>query len=217
MIENENSSNKFFKYFKTLYNRNKKILIISTGLFFISAFLGIIIGYFYSGLTGYLLTLVVNMLKSVIIETPTLAIFLHNLQAILVIYVGGVIGIIPFVSLFSNGFLYGAFIGYLSHGDIINNFGATNPQIFLIYTVPHGIFEIPGFIIASSAGFRLTTMIAGLIKSFIDKTPASDHYWKFKDSIALLVISVILIFIAAMIEANITISIGNYFTGLNLP
>ena len=43
-------------------------------------------------------------------------------------------------------------------------------------------------------------------------SPVSDHYWEFKDSIALLAVSIFLIIIAAIIEANITLHLGNYIT-----
>jgi uncharacterized membrane protein SpoIIM required for sporulation len=79
--------------------------------------------------------------------------------------------------------------------------------------LPHGIFEISGFIISGAAGFRLTTLVIAVLKR---KNPINEHYWKLKDSLALLAIAIVLLFIAATIEANYSISVGNYITGLNL-
>ena len=198
-----------------LYRRNKIFLITSAAIFFLSILIGIITGYFLPETTGHYLTLQVKELGSHV-EKTTLSIFLNNFKAALLIYAGGLVGIITAGILSVNGFLYGAFLGYFAHGGILSHYGVDTPKDFLIYTVPHGIIEIPALIISGAAGFRLTSAIFGLIKSIIRKKPADEHYWKLKDSLALLVIAVILLFIAAIIEANITPTLGNYITGLNI-
>lgn len=216
MTSDTNFWNKYLRVFIDLYNRNKTVLTLSVVIFFGFLFLGILVGYFSSDFIGNLLKTLVKTLHESNIEITALSLFLHNLQAALIAYFGGIIGIIPFGALSANGFIYGAFLGYLIHGNIVTSSGVLTPGYFIIYTLPHGIFEIPGFIIAGTAGFRLTTMVLGVIKSVMRKTPISNHYWKFKDSLALLAIAIVLIFIAAIIESNITISVGNYITNLNL-
>jgi len=216
MVSDNNFWNKYSGVFIDLYNRNKTILTLSVVIFFGFLFLGILIGYFSSDFIGNLLKTLVKILHESNIEITTLSLFLHNLQAALIAYFGGIIGIIPLGALSANGFVYGAFLGYLLHNNIVTSSGVLTPGYFIIYTLPHGIFEIPGFIMAGAAGFRLTTMVVGVIKSVMRKTPISDHYWKFKDSLALIAIAIVLIFIAAIIEANITIFVGNYITNLNL-
>nr|WP_319373381.1 stage II sporulation protein M [uncultured Methanobacterium sp.] len=213
-VTDNNFWNKFSGVFKGLYNRNKTILTFSVVLFLGFLFLGILIGYFSSDYIGHLLNTYFTLLHESHIQINTLSIFLHNLQAALVAYFGGLIGIIPVGVLSVNGFLYGAFLGYLIHGPIVTSSGVFTPVHFIVYTLPHGILELPGFIIAGAAGFRLTTLVIGVIKSIMRKTPISDHYWKFKDSLVLLAIAIVLIFIAAIIEANITLPLGNYITGL---
>jgi stage II sporulation protein M len=215
-ITDNNFWNKYSGVFIGLYNRNKTILTFSVVLFFGFLFLGILTGYFSSGYIGHLLNTYFTLLHESHIQINTFSIFFHNLQAALVAYFGGLIGIIPVGVISVNGFLYGAFLGYLIHGPIVTSSGVFTPVHFLVYTLPHGILELPGFIIAGAAGLRLTTMIIGLIKSIMRKTPINDHYWKFEDSLALLAIAIALIFIAAIIEANITLTVGNYVTGLNL-
>lgn len=214
-ITDNNFWNKFSGVFKGLYNRNKTILTLSVVLFLGFLFLGVLIGYFSSGYTGRLLNTYFTLLHESHIQINTLSIFLHNLQAALVAYFGGLIGIIPVGVLSANGFLYGAFLGYLIHGPIVTSSGVFTPVHFIVYTLPHGILELPGFIIAGAAGLRLTTLVIGVIKSILRKTPISDHYWKFKDSLVLLAVAIVLIFLAAIIEANITLSLGNYITGFN--
>jgi uncharacterized membrane protein SpoIIM required for sporulation len=216
MISDNNFWNKYSGVFIDLYYRNKTVLTLSVVIFFGFLFLGIIIGYFSSDFIGNLLKTYVKSLHASNVELTTISLFLHNLKAALIAYFGGIIGIIPVGALSSNGFVYGAFLGYLIHGAIVTSSGVLTPVHFIIYTLPHGIFEIPGFIMACAAGFRLTTLVIGIIKSMMRKTPISDHYWKFKDSLALLAIAIVLIFIAAIIEANITLPVGNYITNLNI-
>lgn len=206
----------FFNFFKGLYYRNKAVLVVSVAIFFSFLFIGLLIGYISSDFIGNLLKTYVNLLQGAKIEITTLSIFMHNLQAALIAYFGGIIGIIPFGVLSFNGFFYGAFLGYLMHGSIVTSSGVLTTESFIIYTMPHGIFEFTGFVIAGAAGFRITTLVIGVIKSKIEGKPIGEHYWKLKDSLALLAIAIVLIFIAAIIEANITLSLGNYITNLNL-
>jgi Uncharacterized membrane protein len=215
MFSNDNINGKYIEFFIGLYNRNKKLLILSAGIYFLSLVIGVIMGYFLLNTIGYFLTIVINRLREMTIEINTTSIFLHNLTSIFITYVGGIIGIIPAGMVFENGFLYGSFVGYFMHGGILNNYGVSNPLNFIIYTLPHGIFEIPGLIISGTAGFRLASMIISFMGNIGKNTPIKN-YWKLKDSLALFIIGIILTFIAAIIEANFSLSIGNHITGLNL-
>ena len=204
----------WFNYFYGLYNRNKLMLAIAAAIFFLALFIGIFVGYFFPDFTSNLLNQYVKGLLNIHIEKTALSIFLHNLQAALLNYLGGVIGIIPVGALSANGFIIGAFFGYLINHSYQTAIGFLYAREFIIYTLPHGIFEIPGFIIAGAAGFRLTTVVIELIKNVINKNPKNEDNWRFKDSLGLFAISVILLLIAAIIEANITIPLGNLLTGL---
>lgn len=214
-ISDNNFRGKYFKIIIGLYQRNRMVLALSASLFLGFVFMGILIGYFSSDFIENLLKTYMNILHKANIEITTLSIFLHNLQAALIAFFGGIIGIVTFLVLAFNGFVYGAFIGYLMHGTMLSSSGGITPLHFLIYTLPHGIFELTGFIIAGAAGFRITTLVGGLIKSVLKGKPIVDQYWKLKDSITLLLIAIVLLLIAAFIEANITMALGNYITGLN--
>jgi stage II sporulation protein M len=172
------------------------------------------VGYFFPDFIFNLLNEYVKALLSLHIEKTTLSIFSHNLQAALLNYLGGVVGIIPAGVLSFNGFIIGAFFGYLINHSYVTSIGAINARDFLIYTLPHGIFEILGLIIAGTAGFRLTTIIIELIKNTINKDPKNFNNWKIKDSLSLFMVSIILLLIAASIEANITPTLGNLLKGL---
>ncbi len=214
IISDNNLQDKFINYFNGLYNRNKTILVISIAIYLASLFVGIMVGYFSIVFTRNFLA---YLARETNVELTTLSLFIHNLQAVFLSYFGGLIIIIPAVALAFNGFIYGAFIGFLLNNGISSNYGILTVGDFIIYTLPHGILEIPGFIIAGTAGFRLSTLVVGVLKSIIKDTSIKVHYWKLEDSFALLIIAIILIFIAANIEANITVSLGNHITGLHLP
>lgn len=190
-----------FGYFIGLYNRNKRILTFSAILFFATVFISILSGYIYPNFASYLMKM---KLFGNGPETA-LQLFYHNSQNAILMYFGGIVGIISAIFIILNGFLFGEFLGYYIQTGIIN------AGIFLIYILPHGIFEFTSIIIACAAGFRLTTLIIGII----NKKSINEHYWKLKDSIALIVIAIILLFIAANIEANLSNYIGNYITGLH--
>lgn len=212
-ISNDIFQDKHNDFFKGLYNRNKKLLTVSAIIFFASIIIGVLIGYFLADFMRSFLTIFADQLRSQV-EISTVSIFMHNLRAALITYIGGVIGIVPALALFGNGFVLGSLVGYLMHGGILNH-SSLNLVDILSYILPHGIFEIPAYIITGAAGFRLTTVITGSINNRRGKT-YSDNHQKFKDSLALLAIAVILFVIAAIIEANFTIPIGNYITGLHV-
>jgi stage II sporulation protein M len=207
-------NSKCLEFFSGLYNRNKLLLTLAAAVFFVSLFIGVIVGYFFPDFIFNLLNEYVKALLSLHIEKTTLSIFSHNLQAALLNYLGGVVGIIPAGVLSFNGFIIGAFFGYLINHSYVTAIGAINARDFLIYTLPHGIFEILGLIIAGTAGFRLTTIIIELIKNTINKDPKNFNNWKIKDSLSLFMVSIILLLIAASIEANITPTLGNLLKGL---
>jgi len=203
----------YSNYLSRLYNRNKFILQLAAVIFFVSLFLGILVGYLFPDIVRKIIDTYVQALLSLHIQKTTLSIFTHNLQAVLTEYIGGVIAIIPIFDLFSNGFFIGAFFGYLFNHSYTTAIGPLSAQKFLAYTIPHGIFEIPGLIIAGAAGLRLTTQVIDIIKQFRSQKPEQLKYRKFKDSLALMAISIILIFIAANIEANITPILGPILGG----
>ena len=105
---------------------------------------------------------------------------------------------------------------------------------YLALTLPHGIFEIPAIIIATTGGFVLLSFILhflwGLISPDLSYLDIFDPYFsnvkitikqrfyaafkknqnKIKESFILLCISVVLLIIAAFIEANITLPLASW-------
>jgi stage II sporulation protein M len=203
-----------YDYFVGLYNRNVKFIAFSAAIFFIALIIGGLLGYFLpQSVENFLMTIVkTDRIFARQHGITTLSILTHNLESLFITFFGGVIGIITFATLFLNGFIYGSFLGYLGSNHLSSStIGPLSPKLFIIYTVPHGIFEISGFIIAGAAGFKLTKIIYTLLRS---DDSVSEHNWEFKDAMALFIIAIFLIIIAAIIEANYTIPLGNYLTHL---
>ncbi len=191
-----------------LYNRNEFFIWISAGVFLGS----IIISYAFAGLLDSLLAPVLQNFQQKASEgtlkLETLSLFLNNVTVAALIYVSGALfGLGTIFFLISNG----AFVGYAASKYPLGS--------FIIFTIPHGIFEITGIILAGAAGFKLCSIVlnflkdATKIKSNISirnqlKYLLEVNVADFKDSLALFIIAVISLIIAAFIEANLSISWG---------
>ncbi len=80
-----------------------------------------------------------------------------------------------------------------------------NLNVFLLLTIPHGIFEIPGLIIAGSAGFKIP---CELLKFALGKKKEMIAEEDAKEFFKLVGLSILLIFIAAVIESKITLKLA---------
>jgi stage II sporulation protein M len=192
-------------FFGGLYKRNETFLMLSTALMIVS----IIIGYAFSDLLSPVLGVVFGDFQNRVvqgqIQLTTLSIFSNNLHVALLIYLGGLV-----LGTLSAGWLIinGLFIGYAGTQFPLGQ--------YLLYTIPHGVPELLGIIISGTAGFRLASCILHIlqdlthIKSDISRTNQFKyilevHVDEFWESLKLLLIAVILLIIAAFIEANITL------------
>jgi len=143
------------------------------------------------------------------------SIFFNNLYVAVMIFFGAILlGLITAILLISNGL----FIGY---------FATTLPlDTFLLLTLPHGIFEISGIIIAGAGGFSLISFIVNFLKDLVSfeknqwgEFPKlrervmfsfDNNYKKLYQSFILLGVAITLIFIAAIIEVYVTINLANF-------
>ena len=208
---------------KLAFSNNKGLLFISIVLFVIP----MLIGYFYADAISEYISPMVDAFEQQVqdgtITLTTHSLFTNNVTVAFILYglaaLGGVLGA---VILANNGL----FIGY---------YGADfDIWAYLALTVPHGIFEIPAIIIATTGGFVLLSFVLhflwGLISPDLSYLDIFDPYFsnvkittkqrfyasfkknqdKIKESFILLCISVVLLIIAAFIEANITVPLANW-------
>ncbi|MDP3036068.1 MAG: stage II sporulation protein M [Methanobacteriaceae archaeon] len=194
-----------------IYKHNEKYFALSAVIFFGSMFIG------YLHLLDFLMVPLQQQFKKSIMEgqikIETFSLFFSNLEVLLKLFAGGIaLGSITAIFIFING----AFIGYF----------ATQAPLadFILLTIPHGIFEIISFIIAGGAGFRLANFVYTFLRDLIEETWYGSFWGKLEhvynnqkdqltESIILLGIAILLLLIAAVIEANFTIAWYQYIKG----
>jgi stage II sporulation protein M len=199
--------------FTGLYGRNEIYFILSATIFISCLF----IGYAFAGFLDPILSAMLGNFKRRMVEgelqLTTLSLFINNIKITLMIYAGGLfVGVITAYFLISNAIFIGYTAAQFALGD------------FIIYTIPHGIFEILGIIIAGAAGFKLGHIVLNIIKGVLHlqsdfsitnqlKYLFEANWVDFKDTLIMMGIAIILILIAAIIEANFTLTWASYIKG----
>lgn len=209
-----NNDGEFQGFFSGLFKRNEFLIIVSALLLLGS----LLAGYFLAGYIDQFMASALRSFKESIskgqIKLTTASIFFNNIKIALYLYGGGIfVGITTIIMIVYNGI----FIGYVASKFNIGD--------FIIYTIPHGIFELSGIVMAGAAGLRLASTIINILRDILDITrsiPVLDqlkiimhaNYFEFKDSIKLMIIAAVLILIGAFIEANFTLAWGNFIKGV---
>ncbi|MFA0833564.1 MAG: stage II sporulation protein M [Methanobacterium formicicum] len=197
-----------------LYNRNETYFILSAMLFIASIF----IGYAFAGMLEPILGKMLGDFKRRLVQgelqLTTFSLFANNLKVALLLYGGGLLfGLVTAFYLISNG----VFIGYTAAQFQLGD--------FIIYTLPHGVFEVLGIIIAGAAGFKLGSIVINILKGLLKlqsdfsmfnqvKYLLEANWDDLKDTLIMMGIAVVLILIAAVIEANFTIAWASYMKGV---
>ena len=175
-----------------------KLLLIFTSSFFY--LLGVLLGFFY--------TPILRNIHSLNIFTENIninLILLNNVKLVMLLIVGGLLmGSLTTINLVINGQFLGVIIRELitSHDLISTLF------ILLLFVFPHGVFEIPAIIIAGAAGFKIPYEIVRYLAGRKEQVLTKEDI---KEYLTLSLISIILIIIAAFVEAYITPRIAMYF------
>jgi len=127
-------------------------------------------------------------------DPPALAVFIffNNLQACILLFLGGAtLGILTLVIIASNGIII---------GGIMELVREQKGLLFVAAAIlPHGIFEIPSFIISASLGFILGTALWAETRGEGDAAATARAHAR-----TFLLVVVPLVAIAAFIEAFIT-------------
>jgi stage II sporulation protein M len=197
-----------------LYNRNETFFMLSAMMFIASIF----IGYAFAGMLEPILGKMLGDFKRRLVQgelqLTTFSLFFNNIKIALMIYGGGLsLGVFTAFYLISNG----VFIGYTAAQFQLGD--------FIIYTLPHGVFELLGIIIAGAAGFKLASIVLNIIKGVLKlqsdfsmsnqlKYLLEANWDDFKDTLVMMALAVVLIMIGAIIEANFTLSWASYMKGV---
>jgi stage II sporulation protein M len=194
-----------------IYKHNEMYFALSAIIFFGSMFLG-----YLHLFDSFLAPLQQQFKRSIVegqIKLETFSLFFNNLEVLLKLFAGGIaLGSITVAFLFINGSLIGYFATQAPLAD------------FILLTVPHGIFEIISFIIGGAASFRLANFVYSFIRDMIEETWYGSFWGKLShvynlqsdqltESLILLGIAIVLLLIAAVIEANFTIGLYQYIKG----
>lgn len=140
--------------------------------------------------------------------------FIQNEWGGIVTYIASVFFAIPAILvLIYNGVNLGA------SGPLFNQLIPNGGIRYIVYLIPHGIFEITATVLQSVAGVLLFLFIWRFIKAWRSSQTesASDAFDKTKkvliQSIVLMVFATILLLIAAPIEAYISVPFSNLIVG----
>ena len=196
---------------------NKKMILAFYAIFFVSFILS-------AALVG-------GHMENVIDDIPDSAggskdgnvtateLFLHNELGGIEVYIASILfGIPAIIAIIYNGVSLGL------TGALLSHFMPKGWIQYIIYLIPHGIFEFTAMVIQSVAGILLFLFIVdflkGLIRSekngFKEKVIFSyeENNKRFIQSLVLMIFGTILLLIAAPIEAYVSIPLSNFILGV---
>lgn len=126
-------------------------------------------------------------------------IFLNNSRVLLAILVGGIFTLslgVLFVSLF-NGIHIGSGIGILT--------ASYGPTTAIAAVAPHGFLEVAAYVVAGSVSVRVSLLVVAARAEGGDPGPRMRDV--LAESLALVLLAMVLLATAAVIESNVTPSI----------
>ena len=178
--------------------KNLKFVLLSTFLFSLGFFSGLILSIRYRPQNN-INTIPLLEYEPIMDKLSFNIVFRNNLKVILLLSFGGVLTFGGLTLL--NSIFNGMDLGTLFYEALISN----DVKTFFLLILPHGIFEIPGLIIAGSAGFKipyeLLKFALGKKKEMITEEDAKEFF-------KLVGVSIALILIAAIIESKITLKLA---------
>lgn len=148
-------------------------------------------------------------------EVNAIELFIHNEFGGILTYIASVFFAIPAVVMI---IFNGANLGTM--GTLFNTILPNGGIMYIIYLIPHGIFEITATVLQSAAGVLLFLFIVRFIRTWMNKDSdgASDAFEKTKKvlihSIILMIFSTVLLIIAAPIEAYFSVPFSEFIVSL---
>lgn len=141
--------------------------------------------------------------------------FIHNEGGGIFTYIASIFfGIFAIIMVIYNAFNTGIL------GPIIGHFAPGGSLQYIIYLIPHGIFEITATVLQSVAGILLFMFIYKFIRAIIGKETQglSESFEVAKkpliQSLVIMIFAAILLLIAAPIEAYLSVPISELFFGV---
>ena len=134
-----------------------------------------------------------------------LDLFINNIRASGIVIISGIIPflMIPILFILLNSLVMGGAIGMYSYIGL-------SPLIGLVGIIPHGIFEIPAYVLAGTLGVYLNiSLIKKIIKRKKCEFKLKEVFINIIKTIVLIIVP--LLIIAALIEAFLTIKIMDFF------
>ncbi|HTY15259.1 MAG TPA: stage II sporulation protein M [Methanoregulaceae archaeon] len=176
-------------------------IILASVLFFTTLAIGIVLTIQDPSLgQGFLALFKDTVMEGITGDPPLLLcakIFLNNLQACLLLFLGGAsFGAVTLFILSTNGIIIGSIVEVVREKQGI--------ELILAAIVPHGIFEIPSFILSGAIGFLLAKALHEEWSGNGDAAVTAARYGRF---FVLFILPLVLL--AAVVEAFITPQIIN--------
>ena len=141
--------------------------------------------------------------------------FIHNEGGGIFTYIASIFfGIFAIIMVIYNAFNTGIL------GPIIGHFAPGGSLQYIIYLIPHGIFEITATVLQSVAGILLFMFVYKFIRAIIGKETQglSESFEVAKkpliQSLVIMIFAAILLLIAAPIEAYLSVPISELFFGV---
>ena len=148
-------------------------------------------------------------------DSSALELFIHNESSGIIVYFASIFfGIFAIVNIISNAYTLAMI------GPIFANIMPNGGIFYILYLIPHGIFEFTGMILDSTAGILFFLFIWRFIKALrsSDTNGASEAFEKTKktliQSIVILALAFVCTLIAAPIEAYLSVPIAEFVAGL---
>ena len=198
---------------------HKNLIIILYALLIIT----FIIAWIYvSGNTGEIMQNMQNAQTTTPTTTDTLGtnpldLFINNAGGGIITYLASIFfGIFAVAAILYNGFNLGAL------GPVLSPYMAHGGLQYIIYLIPHGIFELTGTVIQSTAGIVLFQFVWRFLKNIIrgdngTRLSVNESFEKNKkvliQSLVLLIFATILMLIAAPIEAYFSVPFSKWILG----
>lgn len=194
---------------KLAFSENKMAIYVSIAVLFISLVLGYILEPYLFSYLNPVVEEFTQEVESGVLELTFTSIFSNNIRIVFMMFIYGIFFCFSLVILSFNGF----FVGY---------YVATTEDLLatVLLIVPHGIFEFSSCILACASGLVLFNFIYKFLKAIWAQESQSfkviltnsfnESSAKLKQALILFIIASVLMAIAGVVEAYLTVPIAEW-------